>query len=123
VGGGSGRRGEMEQGRREREGFGEGDDGWGPRGEEAAAVFPTARVGRGVGSGGPAGVAGAGGRLGREAGWAAAGPIAGRGERGRLGRAGQLGRTRGEGAGWAKNGRKGGGRKEKVFPFFLKPIF
>jgi hypothetical protein len=42
------------------------------------------------------------------------------GERGgRLGRSGQLGRARGEGVGWAKYGRKGGERKEKVFPLSI----
>jgi hypothetical protein len=52
------------------------------------------------------------------------GPIVGRREGGgRLGRVGQLGRARGDGAGWAEKGRKGGGRKEKVFPFFSKTYF
>jgi hypothetical protein len=78
------------------------------------------RGGRGVGSGGPAGVVGPQSQLGREAGWAATRPTAGRGEGGRggwLGRAGQLGHARGEGAGWAKKGRREGERKEKDFPF------
>jgi hypothetical protein len=51
----------------------------------------------------------------------AAGPLWGpqrEGERGE----GRLGRTRGEGAGWAEKGRKGEGDKKR-FSFFLKPIF
>jgi hypothetical protein len=47
-------------------------------------------------------------------------PRAGRGvgSGGAAGPQGQLGRARGEGAGWAEKGRKGGGRKEKFFLFF-----
>jgi hypothetical protein len=90
-----------------------------------SGVFLTARA---TGARGERG--GRLGWLGRKASWAGrpAGPPRGPqrgGERGgRLGRTSQLGRARGEGAGWAENGRKGGeGEKKMFFPFFLKPIF
>eukprot|EP00267_Zea_mays_P041824 XP_020393753.1 heterogeneous nuclear ribonucleoprotein A1-like [Zea mays] len=67
--------------REEREGFGEGDDGWGPRGKMQRRFFQPRASGAGD-VGGPAGGGWAASRLSRKVGWAGAGAHGGKGRGG-----------------------------------------
>jgi hypothetical protein len=110
----------------ERREVGEGGDRAGGRGEERERGLGRGKLMGGARRGEAAAVPNRT-RRGRAWGAGAAGPARGpwrEGERGtRPAWAGWPAGPRAKGGRWAKRGGEGGGRKEDVFSFFLKPIF